>query len=240
MIEIIPAIDIIDGNCVRLEKGAFSSKKVYYTNPVEVAKLFESNGLKRLHLVDLDGARTGEIVNLKTLEAIASATALNIDVGGGIRTEEDVELVLSAGAGMVNLGSMAVKNPDVVFKLLSRYGPEKIILGADVKNEIIAVSGWTEGSTLSLWTFLDQWLAAGIQKVCCTDISRDGMLSGPAFDLYTSMKKQYNQIKVIASGGISNLDDVIRLNDLSIDGVIIGKAIYEGRIAVEELAKKFL
>lgn len=240
MIEIIPAIDIIDGNCVRLEKGEFASKKVYYTDPVEVAKLFEANGLKRLHLVDLDGARTGKIVNLKSLEAVASATGLRIDVGGGIRTEQDVELVLSAGAGMVNLGSMAVKNPDVAFKLLERFGPDKIILGADVKNEFIAVSGWTEGSTLSLWDFLDKWLGAGIQKVCCTDISRDGMLSGPAFDLYTSMKKQYKQINVIASGGISNLDDVIRLNDLSIDGVIIGKAIYEGRITLEELAKRFL
>ncbi|NWJ51580.1 MAG: 1-(5-phosphoribosyl)-5-[(5-phosphoribosylamino)methylideneamino]imidazole-4-carboxamide isomerase [Bacteroidetes bacterium] len=240
MIEIIPAIDIIDGNCVRLEKGEFSSKKVYYTDPVEVAKLFEDNGLKRLHLVDLDGARTGKIVNLKSLEAVASATGLSIDVGGGIRTEHDVELVLSAGASMVNLGSMAVKNPDVAFKLLERFGPDKIILGADVKNEFIAVSGWTEGSTLSLWNFLDKWLGAGIQKVCCTDISRDGMLSGPAFDLYTSMKKQYTQINVIASGGISNLDDVIRLNDLSIDGVIIGKAIYEGRIELEELAQRFL
>jgi phosphoribosylformimino-5-aminoimidazole carboxamide ribotide isomerase len=240
MIEIIPAIDIIDGNCVRLEKGEFSSKKVYYTDPVEVAKLFESKGLKRLHLVDLDGARTGKIVNIKSLEAVASATGLSIDVGGGIRTEQDVELVFSAGASMVNLGSMAVKNPDVAFKLLERFGPEKIILGADVKNEFIAVSGWTEGSTLSLWDFLDKWLGAGIQKVCCTDISRDGMLTGPAFDLYTSMKKQYKQINVIASGGISNLDDVIQLNDLNIDGVIIGKAIYEGRIELEELAKRFL
>ena len=240
MIEIIPAIDIIDGNCVRLEKGEFSSKKVYYTDPVEVAKLFEANGLKRLHLVDLDGARTGKIVNIKSLEAVASATGLSIDVGGGIRTEQDVELVLSAGASMVNLGSMAVKNPDVALKLLERFGPDKIILGADVKNEFIAVSGWTEGSTLSLWDFLEKWLSAGIQKVCCTDISRDGMLTGPAFDLYTSMKKQYNQINVIASGGISNLDDVIRLNDLNIDGVIIGKAIYEGRIELEELAKRFL
>ena len=149
MIEIIPAIDIIDGNCVRLEKGEFSSKKVYYTDPVEVAKLFEANGLKRLHLVDLDGARTGKIVNIKSLEAVASATGLSIDVGGGIRTEQDVELVLSAGASMVNLGSMAVKNPDVALKLLERFGPDKIILGADVKNEFIAVSGWTEGSTLS-------------------------------------------------------------------------------------------
>ena len=153
-----------------------------------------------------------------------------------------LSVVLSAGANMVNLGSMAVKESKIwlLNVLLERFGPDQIILGADVKNEFIAISGWAEGSTLSLWTFLDQWLAAGIQKVCCTDISRDGMLSGPAFDLYTSMKKQYNQIKVIASGGISNLDDVIRLNDLSIDGVIIGKAIYEGRIAVEELAKKFL
>src|ERR1035437_7160076 len=240
MIEIIPAIDIIDGNCVRLEKGEFSSKKVYYTDPVEVAKLFEANGLKRLHLVDLDGARTGKIVNIKSLEAVASATGLSIDVGGGIRTEQDVELVLSAGASMVNLGSMAVKNPDIALKLLERFGPDKIILGADVKNEFIAVSGWTEGSTLSLWDFLETWFGAGIQKVCCTDISRDGMLTGPAFDLYTSMKKQYNQINVIASGGISNLDDVIRLNDLNIDGVIIGKAIYEGRIELEELAKRFL
>lgn len=240
MIEIIPAIDIIDGNCVRLEKGEFSSKKVYYNDPVEVARLFEANGLKRLHLVDLDGARTGKIVNIKSLEAVAKATGLKIDVGGGIRTEDDVERVLSAGASMVNLGSMAVKNQDIALRLLERFGSDQIILGADVKNEFIAISGWVEGSTLSLWDFLDNWLAAGIRKVCCTDISRDGMLSGPAFDLYTSMKNQYNQIHVIASGGISNMDDVIRLNDLSIDSVIIGKAIYEGRIKLEELSKRFL
>lgn len=240
MIEIIPAIDIIAGNCVRLEKGDFATRKIYDTNPVVVAKRFADAGAKRLHLVDLDGARTGKINNLHVLEEIAKATNLIIDFGGGLRAFEDVEMVLNAGAKMVNLGSMAVKNPDIAQKLLDRFGSDCIILGADVKNESIAVSGWTEGASISLWNFLKDWASRGIKQVCCTDVSKDGMLTGPAFELYTKIKKDYPDLKLIASGGISNIDDVDQLNELGIPAVIIGKAIYERRISLEELTRKFI
>lgn len=240
MIEIIPAIDIIAGSCVRLEKGDFTTRKVYDTDPVEVAKRFEGAGIKRLHLVDLDGAQTGKIINLHVLENIAKSTNLIIDFGGGLRAFEDVAIALNAGARMVNLGSMAVKNPQTAQKLLDRYGSDCIILGADVKNECIAVNGWTEGASISLWEFLQDWTSRGIKQICCTDISKDGMLTGPAFELYTSIKKDYPQLKIIASGGISNIDDVDRLNESEIHAVIIGKAIYEGRITLEEITQKFI
>ena len=240
MIEIIPAIDIIAGNCVRLEKGDFATRKIYDTNPVVVAKRFADAGLKRLHLVDLDGARTGKIANLHVLEEIAKSTDLVIDFGGGLRAFEDVEMVLSAGARMVNLGSMAVKNPLIAQKLLDRFGSDCIILGADVKDENIAVSGWTEGASISLWNFLKDWISRGIKQICCTDVSKDGMLIGPAFELYTKIKEDYPHLKVIASGGISNIEDVDKLNELGIPAVIIGKAIYEGRISLEELVRKFI
>lgn len=240
MIEIIPAIDIIAGNCVRLEKGDFATRKIYDTNPVVVAKRFADAGLKRLHLVDLDGARTGKVTNLYVLEQIAKSTNLIVDFGGGLRAFEDVEMVLNAGARMVNLGSMAVKNPDTAQKLLDRFGPDCIILGADVKDENIAVSGWTEGASISLWEFLKDWISQGITQICCTDVSKDGMLTGPAFELYTKIKEDYPNLKVIASGGISNIDDVDKLNELGIPAVIIGKAIYEGRISLEELVRKFI
>ena len=240
MIEIIPAIDIIAGNCVRLEKGDFATRKIYDTNPVVVAKRFADAGLKRLHLVDLDGARTGKIANLHVLEEIAKSTDLVIDFGGGLRAFEDVEMVLNAGARMVNLGSMAVKNPLIAQKLLDRFGSDCIILGADVKDENIAVSGWTEGASISLWNFLKDWISRGIKQICCTDVSKDGMLTGPAFELYTKIKEDYPHLKVIASGGISNIEDVDKLNELGIPAVIIGKAIYEGRISLEELVRKFI
>ena len=240
MIEIIPAIDIIAGNCVRLEKGDFATRKIYDTNPVVVAKRFADAGLKRLHLVDLDGARTGKIANLHVLEEIAKSTNLVIDFGGGLRAFEDVEMVLNAGAKMVNLGSMAVKNPLIAQKLLDRFGSDCIILGADVKDENIAVSGWTEGASISLWDFLKNWISRGIMQICCTDVSKDGMLTGPAFELYTKIKQDYPSLKVIASGGISNIEDVDQLNELGIPAVIIGKAIYEGRINLEELVRKFI
>jgi len=240
MIEIIPAIDIIAGDCVRLEKGDFTTSKIYDSNPVLVAKRFADAGIKRLHLVDLDGARTGKVTNLKVLEDIAKSTDLIIDFGGGLREFKDVESVFNAGAKMVNLGSMAVRNPHIAQIILDHFGSDCVILGADVKNETIAVSGWTEGVSISLWEFLQDWASRGIKKVCCTDISKDGMLSGPAFELYTTIKDDYPHIELIASGGISNIEDVDLLDEIGIPAVIIGKAIYEGKISLEELTRKFI
>jgi phosphoribosylformimino-5-aminoimidazole carboxamide ribotide isomerase len=240
MIEIIPAIDIIAGDCVRLEKGDFTTSKIYDSNPVLVAKRFADAGIKRLHLVDLDGARTGKVTNLKVLEDIAKSTDLIIDFGGGLREFKDVESVFNAGAKMVNLGSMAVRNPHIAQIILDHFGSDCVILGADVKNETIAVSGWTEGGSISLWEFLQDWASRGIKKVCCTDISKDGMLSGPAFELYTTIKDDYPHIDLIASGGISNIEDVDLLDEIGIPAVIIGKAIYEGKISLEELTRKFI
>ena len=240
MIEIIPAIDIISGNCVRLEKGDFTTSKIYDSNPVLVAKRFADAGIKRLHLVDLDGALTGKVTNLKVLEEIAKSTDLIIDFGGGLREFKDVESVFNAGAKMVNLGSMAVRNPHIAQIILDHFGSDSVILGADVKNESIAVSGWTEGASISLWAFLEDWASRGIKKVCCTDISKDGMLSGPAFELYTTIKDDYPHIELIASGGISNIEDVDQLEEIGIPAVIIGKAIYEGKISLEQLTRKFI
>ena len=240
MIEIIPAIDIIAGNCVRLEKGDFTTSKIYDSNPVLVAKRFADAGIKKLHLVDLDGALTGKVTNLKVLEDIAKSTDLIIDFGGGLREFKDVESVFNAGAKMVNLGSMAVRNPHIAQIILDHFGSDTVILGADVKNESIAVSGWTEGASISLWEFLQDWASRGIKKVCCTDISKDGMLSGPAFELYTTIKDDYPHIELIASGGISNIEDVDQLEEIGIPAVIIGKAIYEGKISLEELTRKFI
>jgi len=240
MIEIIPAIDIIAGNCVRLEKGDFTTSKIYDSNPVLVAKRFADAGIKRLHLVDLDGALTGKVTNLKVLEDIAKSTDLIIDFGGGLREFKDVESVFNAGAKMVNLGSMAVRNPHIAQIIMDHFGSDSVILGADVKNESIAVSGWTEGASISLWEFLQDWAARGIKKVCCTDISKDGMLSGPAFELYTTIKDDYPHIELIASGGISNIEDVDQLEEIGIPAVIIGKAIYEGKISLEQLTRKFI
>jgi phosphoribosylformimino-5-aminoimidazole carboxamide ribotide isomerase len=240
MIEIIPAIDIIAGNCVRLEKGDFTTSKIYDSNPVLVAKRFADAGIRRLHLVDLDGALTGKVTNLKVLEDIAKSTELIIDFGGGLREFKDVESVFNAGAKMVNLGSMAVRNPHIAQIILDHFGSDSVILGADVKNESIAVSGWTEGASISLWAFLEDWASRGIKKVCCTDISKDGMLSGPAFELYTTIKDDYPHIVLIASGGISNIEDVDQLEEIGIPAVIIGKAIYEGKISLEELTRKFI
>ena len=240
MIEIIPAIDIIAGNCVRLEKGDFTTSKIYDSNPVLVAKRFADAGIKKLHLVDLDGALTGKVTNLKVLEDIAKSTDLIIDFGGGLREFKDVESVFNAGAKMVNLGSMAVRNPHIAQIIFDHFGSDTVILGADVKNESIAVSGWTEGASISLWEFLQDWASRGIKKVCCTDISKDGMLSGPAFELYTNIKDDYPHIELIASGGISNIEDVDQLEEIGIPAVIIGKAIYEGKISLEELTRKFI
>lgn len=235
MIEIIPAIDIISGKCVRLSQGDYSQKKEYHNNPVEVAKSFEDAGIKRLHLVDLDGAKNKKITNLSILENIAKSTSLTIDFGGGVQSDEDIGAAFNAGASQVTGGSISVKNPELFQKWLVNYGPDKIILGADAKNEKIAISGWEETSNLDVFEFIGSYIKKSIKYIICTDISKDGLLAGPSFALYNSILQKYPSVKLIASGGVTTIDDVSRLNDSSLHGVIIGKAIYEGTIKLQEL-----
>lgn len=235
MIEIIPAIDIIDGKCVRLSQGDYSTKKVYNEDPVEVAKAFEANGIKRLHVVDLDGATAHHIVNYRTLEQIASRTSLIIDFGGGIKSDEDLILAFDNGAQMVTGGSIAVKNPDRFTSWINRYGGKHIILGADVKDGFVAVSGWKEETDVELFPFLDAYIHKGIEKVICTDIGRDGMLGGSAVELYKSILEKHPNLFIIASGGVGSMDDIVALDEAKIPGVIVGKAIYEGRITMKDL-----
>lgn len=235
MIELIPAIDIIDGKCVRLSQGDYNSKKIYNENPLEVAKEFEANGIRRLHVVDLDGAASHHIVNYRVLDMIASRTSLIIDFGGGIKTDEDMLIAFENGAQMVTLGSVAVKNPDLFKKWLHQYGAEKIILGADAKDKRIAVSGWMEDSSLELIPFLHDYTKEGIYKVLCTDISKDGMLQGPSIALYKEIMKEFPEMHLIASGGVSSLQDLIALEEAGIPAVVFGKALYEGRITMKDL-----
>ncbi len=235
MIELIPAIDIIDGKCVRLSQGDYDSKKVYNENPVEVAKEFEANGIRRLHVVDLDGAASNHVVNYKVLNRIATQTSLVIDFGGGVKTDEDLAIAFENGAQMVTGGSIAVKNPELFSGWIARYGSEKIILGADVKERQIAVNGWKDGSDCELFPFLAGYIEKGIRKVICTDISCDGMLSGPSFELYKEILEQHPALYLIASGGVSRIDDIHRLNEAGVPAVIFGKALYEGRITLKEL-----
>lgn len=239
MITIIPAIDIIDGKCVRLTKGEYSTKKVYNENPLEVAKEFETTGISRLHLVDLDGAKQKKVKNWKVLENIASGTNLKIDFGGGLRTDEDVELAFNSGAIQITAGSIAVSDKETVLNWGSKYGFEKIIIGADIKDRKIAVNAWQETSELSLMSFLKEYHSHGFNYLICTDVSKDGMLKGPAFEIYSEIKNDLPDMFTIASGGVSDIEDVDKLNEQNIDGVIIGKAIYEGKIQLEQL-KKFL
>ena len=239
MIELIPAIDIIDGKCVRLSQGDYDTQKVYNESPLEVAKEFEANGIRRLHVVDLDGAKSSHIVNYKVLDQIAGHTSLTIDFGGGIKTDEDLTIAFEYGAQMVTLGSIAVKNPDLFKSWLHKYGAERIILGADVKDNRISVNGWKEESQQELLPFLDGYTQEGIRKVLCTDISRDGMLQGPSIDLYKQIMAQFPDMHLIASGGVSGLDDIIRLDEAGIPAVVFGKALYEGRITLKDL-KRFM
>ena len=220
MIEIIPAIDIIDGKCVRLSKGDYDSKKIYNENPVEVAKEFEAYGIRRLHVVDLDGAKSHHIVNYRILEQLAGRTSLIIDFGGGIKSDEDLIIAFDNGAQMVTVGSIAVKNPQLFEKWLNKYGHEQIILGADVKDNKIAINGW----------------AKGVSKVLCTDISKDGMLEGPSIELYKNIMANHPDMHLIASGGVSCLDDIYRLDEAGIPAVVFGKAIYEGKIKLKDLS----
>ncbi|HXR80791.1 MAG TPA: 1-(5-phosphoribosyl)-5-[(5-phosphoribosylamino)methylideneamino]imidazole-4-carboxamide isomerase [Saprospiraceae bacterium] len=234
---IIPAIDIIDGKCVRLTQGDYAQKKIYNENPLEVAQEFESAGLQFLHLVDLDGAKAGKVVNWKVVESICKETKLDVDFGGGIKTAEQIKQLFDFGVKQVNLGSIAVKDPKIVKEWIDRFSSEKIILSADVKNEMIAISGWQENSAIPITTFLSDYVKNGIEYVTCTDISTDGMLSGPNVDLYKNILLTFPQLHIIASGGVSCLEDLHELNQIGADGVIVGKAIYEGRITLDELSK---
>jgi phosphoribosylformimino-5-aminoimidazole carboxamide ribotide isomerase len=235
MIEIIPAIDIIDGKCVRLTQGDYSQKKIYNESPLEVAKMFEDAGIKKLHLVDLDGAKQKKLVNHKILESIASKTALKIDFGGGIQSDEAINKAFEFGASQVTGGSIAIKNPELFLSWLEQYGPEKIILGADAKNEKIAVSGWEESTEVWIYDFLEKYIAAGIQYTISTDVAKDGLLQGPSIDLYKNMQDRFPELKIIASGGVSGMKDIEELSELNIYGVIVGKAIYEGRISMKDI-----
>lgn len=238
MIELIPAIDIIDGKCVRLTKGDYDQKIVYNDDPVSVAKHFEEIGAKRLHMVDLDGARSKHVVNIEVLRAVKEQTNLVVDFGGGIKTEEDIEKVLTAGADMVTIGSIAVTEPELFGTWLERYGADRIILGADVKNGMISINGWKEERGEELQDFLARYVGMGVKNVLCTDISKDGMLQGPAIELYRGIVEAYPEMHLIASGGVSCMDDIRRLEAANIPAVVFGKAIYEGRIDMAELFGK--
>jgi phosphoribosylformimino-5-aminoimidazole carboxamide ribotide isomerase len=232
---IIPAIDIINGQCVRLTKGDYSTKKVYNEDPLEVAKMFEDIGINHLHVVDLDGAKAHHIINHKILETIATKTRLKVDFGGGLKSDEDLKIAFESGANQITGGSIAVKNPSKFLDWLETYGSDKIILGADCLDQKIAIQGWQEESDQEVLEFIKDYVTKGISYVICTDIAKDGMLQGPSFDLYETILNTITPVKLIASGGISNFDELPKLADLGCEGVIIGKAIYEGNIALKQL-----
>lgn len=236
MIEIIPAIDLIDGKCVRLSQGDYERKTVYNEDPLEVARMFEDAGITRLHLVDLDGAKAHHIVNHKVLETIATRTGLIIDFGGGLKSDDDLRIAFECGAQMITGGSIAVRNPDIFSGWVQQFGGEKIILGADVKNEKIAVGGWIESTELELIPFVENYMKAGISKVICTDISKDGMLAGPSTELYRKMLHSQPDMYLIASGGVSSFADIEHLDEAGVPAVITGKAIYEGKISLVEIS----
>lgn len=232
---IIPAIDIIEGKCVRLTEGDYAQKKIYNEDPLEVALQFQDAGLQRLHLVDLDGAKAGAVQNWKVLEKLAGKTNLVIDFGGGIKQEQDVRIVFDSGAALATIGSLAVKSPDIFTSWLQQFGADKFLLGADVKQEKIAVSGWLETTDIWVYDFIQDYLQKGVQQIFCTDVSKDGKLEGPATDLYRSLKEKFPELHLIASGGVAVLDDVFVLQEAGCAGVIIGKAIYENRISLKDL-----
>ena len=235
--EIIPAIDIIEGKCVRLTQGDYSQKKIYNENPLEVAKEFEDAGLKRLHLVDLDGAKEGKVRNWKVLETLAGKTSLIIDFGGGVKTEKDVEIIFDSGASFATVGSMAVKEEETFIQWLKKYGADKFLLGADVKDEKIAVHGWQETTDIWIYDFVQKYMEHDVNQIFCTDVAKDGALEGPSIELYKNIIEKFPGLHFIASGGVSSIDDVYQLQDINCKGVIIGKAIYEGRIKLSELKK---
>ncbi len=237
MIEVIPAIDLIEGKCVRLAQGDFAQKTVYAENPLEVAKQFEAVGIKRLHVVDLDGAKTGKIVNLPILETIAANTNLTVDFGGGVKTIADAQAVFKAGAKILTVGSIAVKQPEVLTEWIAKFGGENILLGADVKNGKIAINGWQTATELEVIPFLEFWINNGVTQVFCTDISRDGLLAGAAIDLYREIKTALPALTLIASGGVSDLSDLVALEKVGCAAAIVGKAIYENRISIEQIGE---
>ncbi len=237
--QIIPAIDIIDGKCVRLTQGDYEQKTIYNENPLEVALEFESIGIKRLHLVDLDGAKLGKVINYKVLEKIASKTNLSIDFGGGIKTDDDIETVFNYGADLATIGSIAIKNKPLFYSWIKKYGAEKLFLGADVKGDKIAVGGWLETTDVSIYDYIEEYLKEGIKYVFCTDISKDGLLQGPSNELYKNIITKFPQLNLTASGGVSQLSDLNELKKIGCSGAIIGKAIYEGRITMNQL-KQFI
>ena len=234
-IELIPAIDIIDGKCVRLTKGDYGQKKVYNDDPVAQAKEFEKLGMKRLHVVDLDGAKAKHVVNVDVLRGITAATGLKVDFGGGIKSDDDIEKAFSAGAALVTIGSLAVSQPDTFMRWLDRYGADKVILGADVRNGLVSINGWKEDTSEKLLPFLARYVKAGVKNVLCTEISRDGTLSGPSTDLYREVMEAFPGIHLIASGGVGRNEDIIELDEAGIPAVVFGKAWYEGKINLEEL-----
>ncbi len=232
---IIPAIDIIEGKCVRLTQGDYMQKKVYNENPLEVAKQFEDSGIIRLHLVDLDGARAGRIVNWKVLESIAAKTTLAIDFGGGIKTEKDIEIIFDSGGAIAAIGSIAIKQAELFYQWLQKYGGEKILLGADVKDEKMVIHGWTEQTETDIFDFLQENINQGLKQAFCTDVSKDGLLQGPSLDLYKKIIEKFPDLYFIASGGVSSLNDLVQLKEIGCKGAIVGKAIYEGKIKIKDL-----
>jgi phosphoribosylformimino-5-aminoimidazole carboxamide ribotide isomerase len=237
--QIIPAIDIIEGKCVRLTQGDYEQKKIYNENPLEVAKQFEDAGLQRLHLVDLDGAKAGAVKNWKVLESIAGKTSLIIDFGGGIKKEEDLQIVFDSGAALATIGSIAVRNEEEFVKWLRKFGADKFLLGADVKGEKIAVSGWLETTDIWIYDFIQKYIDHGLKQIFCTDVSKDGKLQGPSTDLYKNIVSQFPELYFIASGGVSNMKDLEDLQAIGCNAVIVGKAIYENKVQLNEL-KQFL
>lgn len=237
MIEIIPAIDIIEGKAVRLSQGDYNQKIIYNENPLDVAKVLEEHGIRRLHMVDLDGAKAHRIINYKVLEKVASHTSLIIDFGGGLKSDSDLEIAFDSGAKMVTGGSIAIKNPEIFQRWIDKFGANHIILGADCRNGKISVSGWMEDTEEDVMDFIHSWRKKGINKVICTDISKDGMLQGPNIELYKEIRKQDSQLHLIASGGVSGTKDIEALEAAGIPSVIVGKAIYEGKISLKDLAK---
>ena len=235
MIEIIPAIDIIDGKCVRLTKGDYTKQKIYNENPLEVAKQFEDAGITRLHIVDLDGAKAGEIINIKVLENIAAKTRLVIDFGGGVKNITDVENILNAGAAIVTIGSMAVKHPEILEEWILELGAERFLIGADVLNKKIKISGWLEDGGIDVFHFIGEMLALGIKDIFCTDISKDGLMKGPSIELYKRIIEEHAELNLIASGGVSKIENISQLKEAGCKGVIIGKAIYEGKISLKQI-----
>ena len=238
MIELIPAIDIVNGQCVRLTKGDYNQKTVYHDSPAEVAQSFAQIGFQRLHVVDLDGAKSKHIVNVEALQAITSHTELTVEFGGGIKTDADIEQAFNHGASMVTVGSIAVTQPSLFISWMEKYGAERLILGADVRNGKISINGWKEDSEEDLLPFLKKYVDAGVHNVLCTEISKDGTLQGPAIDLYKEVMSAYPDLHLIASGGVSSIDDIKALDAAGIPAVVFGKAIYEGRIDLNELMRK--